>query len=177
MNSVSALLLILLLIRGCDRPGERDNRIRRDAASSSLASCIRSLTPPISSGEPRKPVLGLFLRFVDFGCEVCLNNFLDFCDSVNSNAARYGTRTVVMVFQRDDNEESYQLKTLRKWSRACNLNYPTCLASPEMFEENQIKYSTAILLNGSDTIELRAQIPLSVETQKEFILRLFHQRD
>ena len=167
-------LLVLLMISVCELPHAGDNRIRKDEGSTPVATYIRALPGMTPRRGPHKPVLAFFLRFVDFGCEVCLNNFLDFCDSLNSNASRYGARTIVMIFQRDDNKESYQLKTLKKWSRACNVNFPVYLAVPRVFEDFKIDYSTAVLLNESEVIELSAKIPLPVDTQKEFIAKLFH---
>jgi hypothetical protein len=166
-------LLILLMVSACECTRAQDNRVRRDRVSAPLAAYIRSLTPAGPSLAPRKAVLVFFLRFVDFGCEVCLNNFLDFCDTLNSSVSRYGFRNIIMVFQRDDNEEGYQMKTTRKWSRACNLHYPIYLAPSELFEENDIEYSTAMFLNDSDVIELSGQVPLPVEVQNEFIEKLF----
>ena len=165
---------LLLLTISADQSTLAQN-VHRDGEDvrRSLAKYVSALPSNSPSHISHKEIGAFFLRFVDFGCALCLNNFLDLCDSLELNASRFGERRVVLVFQRDDNEESYQLTTLKQWSHACNLSYSISLASAEFFRSHGIEYSSVVLVDSADSVKFVERIPLTSEQQREFIRVLF----
>jgi hypothetical protein len=117
--------------------------------------------------------LAFFLRFLDFGCVPCLNNFLDFCDTLNTTIAKKGEEDILMVFLRDDNTEQHQLTTLNKWAKVNALPFPIYLASEEVYNRYHIGHSCVVLIDETDEIDFTGEFPLPVEGQEIILHRLF----
>lgn len=114
-----------------------------------------------------------FLRFVDFGCEICLTTFLDFCDKLNLDITNYGKREVILMFLKDNNPEAYQLRTLKRWAKASNLSYPIMLVPQSLFDDYNIEYSSILILNFDNIPEMSEKLPLSPETARLFMKKIF----
>jgi len=139
----------------------------------SLVKFIRTLQSPLERESKHEKTVAFFLRFIDFGCAVCLNNFLDLCDSLETTSMRFGRKPIVLIFQRDANQESDQMSTMRKWSHASNLHYPIYLASAEFFVHHEINYSSVILVDNNENVAFFQSIPLSIDKQRTLIQTLF----
>ncbi|MDI6767795.1 MAG: hypothetical protein QME52_13320 [Bacteroidota bacterium] len=113
------------------------------------------------------------LRFVDFGCEICLTTFLDFCDKLKAEITIYGKRDVILMFLEDNNPEAYQLRTLKRWAKASNLSYPIMLVPQSLFDDYNIEYSSILILNSDNIPEMSEKLPLSPETARLFMKKIF----
>ncbi|MBI1803112.1 MAG: hypothetical protein HYR77_01465 [Ignavibacteria bacterium] len=169
----SIILLVLIVISALQFAPAQTERGTAVDVKQSLVKFIKTLPPASTVDSTHEEMLAFFLRFVDFGCAVCLNNFLDLCDSLEANALRSGSRRIVLIFRRDANRESYQMRTLRKWSDASNLHFPIFLMSAEFFRRHGIDYSSIILVDRKEDITFFQKIPLSNDKQTELIDALF----
>ena len=171
INVWIAILVVALVCPGA--AGSPVHTVTAGEDGNSLESYIRRVHSPGTHQRENNSTLVFFLKFIDFGCSPCLTNFLDFCDTLRSRIVRYGQRDIVLVFERDQNKESTQARIMKSWARANNLNYPLYLAPSELYDENGIGHSTAIVLNRHGTMELFENIPIPAETQRSIIRRLF----
>lgn len=124
-----------------------------------------------SNGDDK--TLVFFLRFVDFGCGICLNSFLDFCDTLNSTFKVYGKKDVILIFLRDTNEEAYQMKTLKRWAKASDLNFPIILVPQPLFDDYHIEYSSVLVLNSDSVPEIAEKLPLSPKSIQLLLKKIF----
>ena len=64
----------------------------------------------------------LFVEFLKFGCETCLNNFLDFCDTLNICRSPSGDPDVLLIFERDNQNLENQSRQMQSWIRSTGLH-------------------------------------------------------
>ena len=167
-----SVFLVLFLVSGHSGVSQMRER-GGNHDSNSLERYIRSKQAGWSS-HSRKPVTLVFLlRFINFGCTECLNSLLDFCDSLRLQELRHGRRDVMLMFVRDHDDESTQLRNMKSWAKGNDLRYPLCLVPQEIYDENNIGYSTVVLINSHDSIEEFEQIPLSEGVQLRLLGKLF----
>ena len=136
-----------------------------------LPSSLQKSVAQISGGR-RGGMLVFLLNFSDFGCELCLNDFLDFCDSLRAAAVEKRKGSVVMCFLRDKNPTSYQSTTLHKWARAAGIPFPLMLAESGEYSAVWFEHSRAYLIGNNGHIELCSDIPTTPSMKRLFLERL-----
>ncbi len=111
------------------------------------------------SGGGGGDILVFLLNFSDFGCELCLDDFLDLCDSLRAAGVEKRKGSVVMCFLRDKNPISYQSTTLQKWARASGIPFPMTLEEEGEYSAVWFRHSRAYLIGNNGHIELSCDIP------------------
>ena len=142
--------------------------------------CSDSALPPgarkyINGSLPhRKESAVVFvIRFSDFGCQPCLINFLDFCDSLRAGKVRTGRGRVEIFFTRDDTPESYQETTMRQWLRGNGVEFPFHIIPEKYLDAGRFNHSLVYLLSKGERTDCCGLIPLPWRLQETILARLF----
>ena len=122
-----SLIVVMILIHFSTR-GISQTTLSKDSAQSMvLQNYIRSVSNKLDSNSADQKVLAVLIRFINFGCVACLNEFFDFSDSLQQNTTRFGKRNIILMFARDNSDENVQDRIMKGWMKANGLNYPMCL--------------------------------------------------
>ena len=138
-----------------------------------LEQYLRNQSIQVNPKCAKQPILVFLIKFINFGCVSCLNDFFDLCDSINSRIKQDGKRNVMVCFARDERPEQEQFRTMKGWTRSSGLRFPVVLVPKKIFDDNFIDFSTVILLNKDNEVELMEQFPLSATAISEIIDKLF----
>ncbi|HEX7572336.1 MAG TPA: MauE/DoxX family redox-associated membrane protein [Bacteroidota bacterium] len=92
------------------------------------------------------PAVILLADFDDFGCQLCLDDFLAFCDSLNG--AKFRLTVSVRLFARRDSARSgpAQARMLEGWAAGNRYLFPVSVDSESLFERSGVGKTSAIVL-------------------------------
>lgn len=173
VHAGSGLVLLLLcapVIFCLPQAAAQRTKKRGMDSSSSLERSIRSLPAARVAGKHGETLVFL-LRFVDFGCEVCLNNFLDFSDRLQ-NIAEGKRAPAVMVFEQES--AGHQKRRLHRWAKACGLKFPIVFVPQGMFAENGVTHSSVAILHARGGLTRVGDLPLPMEVEAKVMNMLFY---
>jgi hypothetical protein len=99
-----------------------------------------------SGKASRRPAVLLLADFDDFGCQLCLDDFLAFCDSLNG--ARFRSAVGVRLVARRDSARkgSDQARMLEGWAAGNRYLFPVSVDSESLFERSGVGKTSAIVL-------------------------------
>jgi hypothetical protein len=126
-----------------------------------LHSIISSLSPSADTAHHTGTKIIFMLRFIDFGCQPCLQNFFEICDSIATIQEKSITTHVYLLFLRDQTSPGYQLSTLTRWARSSGLLYPVALVTAEVFKRYGIEHSSVLVMDNNGNVANCGEIPLS----------------
>ncbi len=135
-----------------------------------LQTIIASLDPSADTTYSDGRKIIFMLRFIDFGCQPCLQNFFELCDSFGTIQRSSLTIPVYILFLKDQTGAGYQLTTMTEWTRSCGLQYPIALISQKVFKNYGIEHSSVLIMNKNGAIENCGEIPLS-RTAFKYVIR------
>jgi hypothetical protein len=121
----------------------------------------------------KEPVVVFVIRFSDFGCELCLNAFLDFCDSLRAGKTRQGRGRVEIFFTRDGTPEAYQETTMRHWLKGNAIDFPLHIIPPKYLAAERFDHSITYLMGAGGKIEYCGLIPLPWGLQTTILAHFF----
>ncbi len=121
---------------------------------------------------PEKTVLVFLIRFVNFGCVPCLNSFVDFCDTLKEQGELRRNCSVVLLFERDNQDRAMQYKQMKAWMNAVGIKFPFSLIPSKVFEEHGISYTSVLIIEHGDRIGYMSQFPLTQETWESISARI-----
>ena len=142
----------------------------------SLESYIRAVSIKFYPNSENQRVLAFFIRFIDFGCIACLNEFFDFSDSLQQNERRFGKRNIILMFVRDDNDEYIQSRLMKGWMKANGLNFSMYLVPNGIFDDYFVDYTTVVLINKDCSLEFVEKFPVDSRKQDAIIKQLFESK-
>lgn len=128
-----------------------------------------SLLREESGNAPRRPAVLLLADFGDFGCQLCLEDFLAFCDSLNS--ARYRSAVSVRLVARRDSSRSgpAQARMLEGWSAGNRYLFPVSVDSESLFERSGVGKTSAIVLGVDGHLVDIAHFPIGSGKRNELL--------
>ncbi len=141
----------------------------------SLERYIRQGSSRLSPGSEHRKVMAFVIRFVNFGCVYCLNDFFEFCDSLQANVAGHHRSDILLMVVRDERDEATQARIMRGWAEANGLKFPVHLVPEEVIESYEIDYTTIVVIDERDAIEYFEKFPVSAERKKEITSYLFRE--
>ena len=114
------------------------------------ASGQHAITGPpggeIFSGTPGRLSVLLLADFEDFGCQLCLDDFLAFCDSLNTGPFR-STIGVRLIARRDPARNARdQARLLAGWASGNGYGFPVSVDADSLFERSGVGKTSAILV-------------------------------
>lgn len=149
----SILLLILMISESSGQPPIHEQ--------TDLQSIIGLLNRAEETESTDGKKLIFMIRFTDFGCQPCLRNFFELCDSVGIIRKRSRAIPVYLFFLREQSDPGYQLTTMTSWAKSSGLPYPVAIVPPEVFKRHGIGHSSILIIGYNDTLHFRGEIPVS----------------
>jgi len=111
----------------------------------------------------------LLADFADFGCQLCLDDFLALCDSMNRRAME-GKIGLCLVARRDANRaEDVQIRLLKGWAKGNGYAFPVELDRDSLFEKSGVERTSMIAFDGQGGVLMQARFPLGYERRMEVI--------
>jgi hypothetical protein len=139
----------------------------------SLINYVKKVCQDSPEIQKNTKTLAVFVEFLRFGCLACLNNFLDFCDTVNMLSGHPGSPNVILFFKRDNQEYDRQYEQMQSWMHATGLNFQFRIAPSDIFEENNITENILLILDHDYSFDYYNQFPLTMEKKREILGRLY----
>ena len=117
----------------------------------------------------RRPAVLLLADFDDFGCQLCLDDFLAFCDSLNG--ARFRTAVSVRLVARRDSARSSpdQARMLEGWVAGNRYMFPASVDSEGLFERSGVGKTSAIVLGADGHLVDIAHFPTGSGKRNELL--------
>jgi uncharacterized membrane protein YphA (DoxX/SURF4 family) len=128
-----------------------------------------SFLPEGSGNTFRRPTVILLADFDDFGCQLCLDDFLAFCDSLNS--ARFRSAVSVRLVARRDSARSGpgQARMLEGWAAGNRYLFPVSVDSESLFERSGVGKTSAIVLGVDGHLVDIAHFPTGSMKRNELL--------
>ncbi len=106
-----------------------------------------NILPGDEFGEPRgRPAVLLLADFDDFACQLCLDDFLSFCDSLNCERFRFAVN-VRLIARRDSTRSAVaQSRLLEGWASGNSYRFPVSVDSGALFERSGVGKTSAIVV-------------------------------
>lgn len=170
---VRILIFVIILIHFSSRGISQTTLSKESVQSIELQNYIRSVSNKLDSNSADQKVLAVLIRFINFGCVACLNEFFDFSDSLQQSITRYGKRNIILMFARDNSDEDVQDRIMNGWMKANGLNFSMYLVPRGIFDDYFVDYTTVISINEDDSIEYFEKFPIATQRKEEIIKWLF----
>jgi hypothetical protein len=122
-----------------------------------------------SGDVPGHPTVILLADFDDFGCQLCLEDFLAFCDSLNGERFR-SVVSVRLVARRDSTRSAAaQARMLEGWATGNRYLFPVCVDSESLFERSGVGKTSAIVLGVDGRLVDIENFPTGGEKRNELL--------
>ena len=117
------------------------------------------------------PAVLLIADFADFGCQLCLDDFLAFCDSLNGLAAG-GVPRIRLVARRDSTRTiADQSRMLEGWASGNGYRFPVAVDTDSLFERSSAQKTSAIIWGKDGLLRDFARFPVG-PGRRQALLRL-----
>jgi uncharacterized membrane protein YphA (DoxX/SURF4 family) len=122
-----------------------------------------------SEDASRHPAVILLADFDDFGCQLCLDDFLAFCDSLNGERLRSSV-SVRLVARRDSARSgAAQARMLEGWASGNRYRFPVSVDSESLFERSGVGKTSAIVLGVDGHLIDIAHFPTGSDKRNELL--------
>ena len=140
-----------------------------DAAAGKETTVPASFLPEGSGDASRGPAVILLADFDDFGCQLCLDDFLAFCDSLNGT--RFRSSVSVRLVARRDSARSGpgQARMLEGWAAGNRYLFPVSVDSESLFERSGVGKTSAIVLGSDGRLVDIAHFPTGIVKRNELL--------
>ena len=126
----------------------------------SLGRCLRT-TCDKCIGARHGTLIAIVIRFENFNCLPCLNDFMRFSDSLRGTAFFRNGGPVVLLIARNEQPRRQQEVSMKRWAKENNLPYPVICISRDPLERWHIDRSTLFIIDPADFVTYSATIPFS----------------
>jgi hypothetical protein len=128
-----------------------------------------SLLGEISPDGSRRPKVILLADFDDFGCQLCLDDFLAFCDSLNGQ--RFRSNPGIRLIARRDSTRSAaeQARLLEGWAAGNRYLFPVSVDSGGIFEQSGVGKTSAIVIDRDGRLLDIVHFPTGPEKRSGFL--------
>jgi hypothetical protein len=119
---------------------------------------------PVSQGR----VL-LLTDFLNFGCQLCLEDFLALCDSLNahSSGGNWDSRLIIRADPR--RSPAVQNRLLEGWLRGNGYTLRAELDRDSLFEKSGVKTTSVLAFDDAGRLLIDAPFPLGEERRRELL--------
>ena len=142
---------------------------QRETGSGGESPFPASYSQEESGNASRRPAVLLLADFDDFGCQLCLDDFLAFCDSLNG--ARFRSSVSVRLIARRDSARSgpAQARMLEGWAAGNRYQFPVSVDSESLFERSGVGKTSAIVLGVGGRLLDIAHFPTGSDKRNELL--------
>ena len=140
-----------------------------ETAAGNATPVPASLLREESGNASRRPVVLLLADFYDFGCQLCLDDFLAFCDSLNG--ARFRSAVSVRLVARRDSARSgpEQARMIEGWAAGNRYLFPVSVDREMLFERSGVGKTSAIVLGADGHLVDIAHFPTGGGKRNELL--------
>ncbi len=142
------------------------------AGDSTLTGYIVQHCLTAENTQPNRESVILFVDFLRFGCISCLNQFLEFCDTLKVVSGSAGRMNVVVVIKRDRQEENIQSRAMRSWLNGCGLNLAMTLVPADVFPVFGVEGTALMILDRHREFVYFGPIPVTPGERKSVVDRI-----
>jgi hypothetical protein len=115
------------------------------------------------------PSVLLLADFSDFGCHVCLEDFLALCDSLNVRATS-GEAEVRLIARRDSSRaKGVQERFLAGWAKGNGYRFSVVVDSGGVFARAGVAKTSILVENGKGEVIARSSFPLGRGRRREIL--------
>jgi len=137
---------------------------------------MNSLPAPFLGTEPDsvtgRPSVILLADFDDFSCQLCLDDFLAFCDSLNGERFR-STVSTRLVARRDSSRTGpAQARLIEGWAAGNGYRFPVSVDQDSLFERSGVGKTSAIVLGADGRLLDIAHFPTGGPKRNELLRSL-----
>jgi uncharacterized membrane protein len=118
---------------------------------------------------PGRPAVILLADFDDFGCQLCLDDFLAFCDSLNGGRFRSAV-SVRLIARRDSTRSvSAQSRMIEGWASGNSYLFPVSVDSGAVFERSGVGKTSAIIVAADGRLLDVVHFPAGILRRNEVL--------
>jgi hypothetical protein len=121
------------------------------------------------TGRDHDEILVMMLFFENFSCLPCLNDFMDFCDSLQTGNTVRPAVLKMLVIARNEQPLHQQAISMKRWTQENGIQFPLLCASRKLFDEWNIRRSTVLFWRAGTGILFRETLPLSPDRQETLL--------
>jgi hypothetical protein len=129
-----------------------------------LTECV----VPVEGVEER-PWIFLLVDFSDFGCILCLDDFLAMADSVDRLTREGKIHTQLICRRRSDRALDVQQRMLRVWMEGNTFGFDARVDEDSLFERTLCRRTTLVLLDEKRNVLFEGVFPLGESRRVEVI--------
>jgi len=122
-----------------------------------------------SGNSPGRPAVILLADFDDFGCQICLDDFLAFCDSLNGEKFRSAVDVRLLARRDTLRTGPSQARMLEGWAAGNMYMFPVSLDTGGVFERSGVGKTSAILTGADGRLIDVAHFPTGSERRDELL--------
>ena len=122
-----------------------------------------------SQDSSGRPSVLLLADFDDFSCQLCLDDFLAFCDSLNGERFRRDVSVRLLARRDSSRSAASQARILEGWAAGNRYLFPVSLDSERVFERSGVGKTSAIILAGDGRLVDIAHFPTGSGKRNEIL--------
>jgi len=108
----------------------------------------------------------------DFGCQLCLEDFVSFCDSLTVLHSSIGLSVQLLVKRDGRHSEPIQAHMLRGWAKGNGFTFPVLLDRDSVYERSGVRRTTLICVDGNKKVVMQETFPLGPGRREEILHQL-----
>jgi uncharacterized membrane protein YphA (DoxX/SURF4 family) len=127
------------------------------------------VTAGTMGGTAAVPRVLLFADFSDFGCQVCLEDFLALCDSLNERMAAGGVQVRLIARRDTSREEEAQRRFLTGWAKGNSYGFPVSVDREGIFGSRGVVRTSVVVEAGDGGVIAQGSVPLGAERRSDIL--------
>jgi hypothetical protein len=135
-----------------------------------------SLLPDVlgREGEPtHAPAVFFLVDFSDFGCVLCLDDFLALADSVDHLTKRGKVHTEMIVRWHPERSVEAQQRVLRGWMKGNRYGFPARIDQDSLYERTLCKRTSVVVLDARRDVLFSGTFPIG-EVRRNEVMDALH---
>ncbi|MGC8898847.1 MAG: DoxX family protein [Bacteroidota bacterium] len=127
------------------------------------------------SQDDQRAYLLFMLKYYDFTCAICYDDFISLSDSVANNYSRFQGQVAALIEQ-GGIVDSMDLHKLSMWAEANGIVYPIHVVPAGIFGKYGVMRSTVALFNNKGSLIYSHEIPIGVKDRERILSMLTGER-
>jgi hypothetical protein len=118
------------------------------------------------------PIIFFLVDFSDFGCVLCLDDFLAMADSVDRLTQEGKIRTQLISRRHPERSPEAQQRMLKGWMEGNRYGFDARVDEDSLFERTQCKRTTMVVLDDREDVLFSGTFPLGPARREEVLQAL-----
>jgi hypothetical protein len=169
LPAVLMLVVVLYLEAGLVYPAYRREPGNITVNLPPLYPLIRRENPMFLQKSMEGNWLIFTMRFFDFNCSLCFDDFITLSDSIDRRLTDSQRQRVIAIFCQDDIADPANPDRLKRWANRNGILYPIVIAPDSLFEKTGLQKSAVIVLDERGNSLLSREIPLGATAHRQIL--------